>query len=161
MEYRPIEQVDPDRFIDELWMPFAREMAALDDRNALTENAADHAHRHFISQFEDSAVWGRIAVEDESLLGYATAEPDDQPPIFERGPVLVVNQLYVAGPHRRQGIARRLIELADEAARARGCDRLVLSVNADNEAALAFYEDRAFDRWRYKLSRPVDPDYRT
>lgn len=40
---------------------------------------------------------------------------------------------------RRQGVATRLLEAVEDAARARGADRMLLEVASDNEPALALY----------------------
>lgn len=40
---------------------------------------------------------------------------------------------------RRQGVATRLLEAVEEAARARGADRMLLEVADDNVAAIALY----------------------
>jgi ribosomal protein S18 acetylase RimI-like enzyme len=50
-----------------------------------------------------------------------------------------VHDLYVRREHRRHGVATTLIRHADNAARARGFDRMRLGVGVDNDAAQAFY----------------------
>ena len=40
---------------------------------------------------------------------------------------------------RRQGVATRLLEAVEDAARSRGVDRMLLEVAADNEPAIALY----------------------
>jgi ribosomal-protein-alanine N-acetyltransferase len=54
--------------------------------------------------------------------------------------------LATAPAHRRQGLARRLLEAAALAAGHRGAARLFLEVAADNAAAIALYQDAGFGR---------------
>lgn len=55
-------------------------------------------------------------------------------------PVYVLNDLYVAPAHRRQGAARALLEAARELAQQKGAVALSLSTAVDNESAQALYE---------------------
>jgi GNAT superfamily N-acetyltransferase len=53
---------------------------------------------------------------------------------------LFLKELYVRTPYRRRGIARELIAAVRSEAQAAGCTRLEWQADADNPAALAFYE---------------------
>ena len=55
-----------------------------------------------------------------------------------------LEDLYVVEEGRRSGLGRALIEAALEAARERGCVRIELDVDEDNEPALALYEACGF-----------------
>ena len=55
--------------------------------------------------------------------------------------IWVLNDLYVAGPARRSGIARGLLDAAAQFARDDGAARIVLETSADNQAARALYRD--------------------
>jgi GNAT superfamily N-acetyltransferase len=50
-----------------------------------------------------------------------------------------LEDLYVREDARRSGLGRALVEAALERARERGCRRIELDVNEDNEAARALY----------------------
>jgi GNAT superfamily N-acetyltransferase len=50
-----------------------------------------------------------------------------------------LEDLYVREPARRGGLGRALVEAAVARARERGCRRIELDVNEDNEAAQALY----------------------
>jgi GNAT superfamily N-acetyltransferase len=50
-----------------------------------------------------------------------------------------LEDLYVREAARRSGVGRALVEAALERARERGCRRIELDVNEDNEAARALY----------------------
>jgi len=63
-----------------------------------------------------------------------------------------VEDLFVAAAARGGGVGRRLIAFAIERARARGCTRIGLTTNENNQAAVALYESVGFDarraRWQ-------------
>ena len=52
--------------------------------------------------------------------------------------------LAVASQHRRQGIARQLVEALGDALRAQGVQSLTLEVRASNEAAIQLYRSLCF-----------------
>ena len=55
-----------------------------------------------------------------------------------------LEDLFVTESARSDGHGRALVEAAFETARARGCRRIELDVNEQNEAALRFYESLGF-----------------
>jgi putative acetyltransferase len=57
-----------------------------------------------------------------------------------------VKRMYVHPDCRGQGVARRLLDLLEEGARARGCSQLMLETGPSQPEALAFYESRGFGR---------------
>lgn len=64
--------------------------------------------------------------------------------IWRAGGDCLLEDLFVAGPARGQGLGRELLELATERALARGCRRMELDTAEDNEAALALYHSFGF-----------------
>jgi ribosomal protein S18 acetylase RimI-like enzyme len=59
--------------------------------------------------------------------------------VWTSAPDCWFEDLWVREDARRDGHGRRLVEAVIEAARERGCKRVELDVNADNEAALGLY----------------------
>ena len=59
-------------------------------------------------------------------------------------PRLLLRNLWVAPPMRRQGIARELMRAAEALAVEQACSQLYLDVRADNAWAIALYEDLGF-----------------
>ncbi|MEE4278356.1 MAG: N-acetyltransferase [Halieaceae bacterium] len=77
--------------------------------------------------------------------------------LFRRGARLArIYSLATAEPWRGQGLAGRLLALAERRARARGCDRLGLEVREDNCGALRLYEHHGFEVRRRLLAYYAD-----
>ncbi|MGM9486995.1 GNAT family N-acetyltransferase [Ideonella sp. YS5] len=57
-----------------------------------------------------------------------------------------VKRMYVRPDGRGQGIARRLLDLLEAHAKAKGCAMLTLETGPRQPEALAFYESRGFSR---------------
>jgi GNAT superfamily N-acetyltransferase len=66
-----------------------------------------------------------------------------------------LEDLFVRGAARGQGLGRLLVEAALERARARGCGRILLDTGQANEPALALYRSFGFDGAEVKLRRPL------
>jgi diamine N-acetyltransferase len=70
--------------------------------------------------------------------------------------VAEMDTLVVAQEHRRQGIARRLVEAAVTWARAQGLGALELNVRGFNREAGAFYESLGFESISRRMRRRLD-----
>lgn len=58
---------------------------------------------------------------------------------FACKPILNIHDVYVANGYRGQGIANRMMQKAEQIARAKGCCKLTLEVLTQNKAAKASY----------------------
>ena len=56
-----------------------------------------------------------------------------------------IHDMFVAKDARGRGIARTLMILAEDHARALGCGKMTLEVNADNAAGLGLYRSLGYD----------------
>ena len=72
-----------------------------------------------------------VALEGETVLGYVGSQT-----VLDEADIMNV---AVAPEHRRQGIARLLLERLEEALRSRNVHSLTLEVRASNEPAKALY----------------------
>jgi GNAT superfamily N-acetyltransferase len=158
MDIRRLAESDLPAFVDDCYLPFAREMAEMDEYNALVDEKrvreSNVAYRRDQLAKSDTRIW---VAEGESgaLAGYVCASVKDSPPIFARGATLSVAELYVRPEHRGEGVAGDLLDRAAAWGEERGCERLGLSVNAGNDRARAFYENRGLSVRRLKLDRPL------
>jgi len=170
MEIRPLpaEEAAVRRYVEELWLPYHRELEATVDGDALADEDAvdlvDEEVAFRLGRLESSEYRAWIAVdgsddlrrEDAALAGFVTTDVDESPTVFDRPDRLVVGDLYVREPHRGTGLAGTLIRRAADRAQETGCPELALDVDVDNERALAFYEKLGFETIRRRMTVAVE-----
>jgi len=81
-----------------------------------------------------------VAVEAGTVVGFAAAADADEPGRFS------LYRLYVHPDRWERGVGTRLLDRVVAAVRGRGATELSLSVLAGNDRAVAFYEERGFER---------------
>lgn len=156
MEIRQASRDDVVTIVDELWLPFAREMARLDDYNALASDIREDAIEHREEKLTQAEYCAQIAVEDDTFVGLATGEVRPSAPVFERGATLAISEAYVRPDWRQQGIASALLEALEAWGDKQGYETASLSVNADNHAAKALYESLGFEAKRCQMVKTPD-----
>ena len=88
---------------------------------------------------EDPPGGGSVVGTLDCVLQEHSREPGGAPE-----PRLLLRNLWVAPPMRRQGMARELMRSAEALAVEQACSQLYLDVRADNAGAIALYEDLGF-----------------
>ena len=88
---------------------------------------------------EDPPGGGSVVGTLDCVLQEHSREPGGAPE-----PRLLLRNLWVAPPMRRQGMARELMRAAEALAAEQACSQLYLDVRADNAGAIALYEDLGF-----------------
>ena len=63
-----------------------------------------------------------------------------------------LRRMYVAADRRRRGIARQMLDFAEQICRDAGCQRLTLSTSELQPEALAFYRGRGYRLIREEIS---------
>ncbi|MFB6205694.1 MAG: N-acetyltransferase family protein [Haloglomus sp.] len=153
---RPIDETDIEALVG-LWLDFSREMAALDDYNELADgDLRGMQTKYRRDRLGDGDYQVFLAETDSAPVGYVTVEQRSSPPVFARGDELHVPEVYVREPRRGTGLADRLLDRAVAWGRERGCERVSLSVNVDNDRARGFYDRRGFEPRRLRLDRPLE-----
>lgn len=141
--------------VTELWRPFAEGMADRSDRFDLAEDASDSMIANLSNGIRQDNVFALVAEDDSELVGYILLEVRSAPPIFTRGLDGAIDQLYVKPSHRRKGVGEDLLDQAAVIAEEKGAENLVLTLDADNEAGLEFYDALDFDVWRHRLIKSL------
>lgn len=101
-------------------------------------------------ELEDSVRHVMDGPDGEFLLGFADGEPAGFAQLRWRWAVWTraldgwLEDLFVVEERRRSGLGRELVKAVKERARERGCVRLELDVDDDNEPALALYRSLGF-----------------
>lgn len=153
---RHLHEGEIEALVEALWLPFAGEMADVDDHDALAgEGTRENAVEYRREQFENDDRATFVA-EDGDLVGYVSIEHRASAPVFARGDAGYVHGLYVIPDYRGSGLASELFERAREWADNRGCAYLSLDVHPDNEPARSVYREWGFEPVREKLVRPLE-----
>lgn len=151
------------RYVEQLWLPYHRELETTVEAHALAEGVDlvatevgfrldwldDDNRRAWVAV--DGARDPDVAAGDGTLAGFVATDVDESPPVFDRPDRIVVCDIYVREPHRGTGLARRLMDRAAERAREAGCGELVLDADVDNAGAIAFYENCGFETRRRRM----------
>jgi len=165
----PAEESAVRRYVEELWIPYNSELEELVDWFALADDVdlIEEETEFRLGRLESDGyrAWVAVAGEeddvdlatvDADLVGFVTTSVDECSTVFDYADRLVVGDLYVREDHRGAGLAERMIDRAAERAREAGCGELVLSVDVENDRAIAFYEKLGFEPFRRRLSVPVE-----
>lgn len=82
-----------------------------------------------------------VAEEDETLVGFVEGVPDEAD---ER--TFHLYRIYVAPDHWGQGVGGSLLDHLERHLQDDGIEQLRLSVHAENEVGVQFYETKGFER---------------
>jgi GNAT superfamily N-acetyltransferase len=154
MEIEPLRRGDVVRFVDDLWVPSQREMAATTEYT-LADDVRRHGLVHRRARLPEADCVTYLARRGDEFLGYATVEVKTPAPLFRQERECHVNELYVREEARRGGLASALFDAVGEWAREHDCARLDLNVDAGNRAARALDEKRGYEVQRYNVKKRV------
>lgn len=163
MDVRRLHEDDVPELVEDLWHPFAREMAELDSYNELVsryDELSDEARSEAVAyrreQYADDDHAIFVADCDGDLAGYAHIKDTETPELFDRGPEATISEVYVIPDHRGEGIAGELMACVERWASERDYEYVTLSVNADNETAKRVYESRGYGTRRHRMDKRLE-----
>ncbi|MFB6269391.1 MAG: GNAT family N-acetyltransferase [Halobacterium sp.] len=165
----PAEEAAVRRYVEELWLPYHRDLEAAVDGHGLADGvdlvAEEVPFRLDSLAADDYVLWVAvdgadgdvdIAGGEGDLAGFVATDVDEAPSVFDRPDRLVVGDIYVHEQYRGTGLADDLVARAAERARNLGCPELALDVDVDNDRALAFYDSLGFEPRRYRMTARVE-----
>ncbi|SHK67527.1 GNAT family N-acetyltransferase [Haladaptatus paucihalophilus] len=85
-----------------------------------------------------------VAVDGDIVVGYSKGVADT--------PVADLSTLYVSPDCQHGGVGTRLLEIVSDELESRGATTLELTVFAENDGAIGFYEARGFERVGEQIS---------
>ena len=94
-------------------------------------------------QLRRMAAFVLLAIRDDSVIGMLIAQRTMGS--FTGLPSCNVHDLYLVEDARQGGLGTRMMTACADQARAMGCGKITLEVNADNTPALALYRSLGFD----------------
>ena len=148
IEYRKLGKNDLDEFI-RIRIGQLREEGATEDI-ALKPALLDYYNRHMA----DGTFVSYIAVDGDKIVGTSGMSFVEKPPYFgcPSGKLGLLSSMYTDNNYRRQGIAKKLLSMVVDEARAYGCG--VVQITASDMGVL-LYSDFGFVKngnfMQYKL----------
>lgn len=83
-----------------------------------------------------------LAIDNSNAVGFTQLYPSFSSVSMKR--VWILNDLFVEETYRKQGIATKLMDAAENFARETGAVRIALATHISNIAAQALYESRGY-----------------
>lgn len=165
----PADEAAVRRYLEDLWIPYNRELESIVDSFALADDVdvvaeelewqldrlESESHRAWVA-VDGPHDAGNLADIGGDLAGFIATDVDECPSTFDRPDRLVVCDVYVREPFRGTGLARELVDRARTRARESGCAEFELEVDVPNERAVAFYEKLGFETSRYTMVASVE-----
>lgn len=112
----------------------------------LSSQGESSEHARAVLASEQVEAW--LALDDDDVIGWILTHPGRSEDSTQLG---FIEDIVVAQSHRRRGIGRGLMDLAEAHYRDRGCPGMQLTVRADNEAALTLYESLGYTTVQHRL----------
>ncbi|MCB9675757.1 MAG: GNAT family N-acetyltransferase [Alphaproteobacteria bacterium] len=150
---RPGRPSDTEALLD-LWEALMDCGTAADPRFRRSSDARPHMRTYMESWFAPQpfeTVW--IADDAGQPVGMVRGFPNLVVPVVDREPTMRIGDLYVRDSHRRQGIARRLVEALLASARGGGYPRTEVGTLTADTRAVAFWKSMGFTDWQVLLAR--------
>lgn len=157
------------RYMEDLWIPYNRELEAIVDSFALADDAdlvAEETESQ-LNRLERESCRAWVAVDgshdeghptdiDGDFIGFIITKIAKSSGPFDYPDRLIICEIYVRKPYRGTGLARELVDRARTWARENDCTEFKLDVDVDNERAIAFYEKLGFEPSRYTMVASVE-----
>lgn len=156
MNIRPLRSTEIQQVVSELWRPFAEDMEARNEQFELADGAEQAMVSNFSNGLRQDNVFAFVAEVEGEVVAYLLFEIRDAPPIFTRERDCALDQLYVKPEHRGNGIAQALIDRATSIGERKGAETVVLTIDAENESGLEFFENMGYEAWRHHLHKPIE-----
>jgi ribosomal protein S18 acetylase RimI-like enzyme len=157
------------RFVEELWLPYQRDLEAAVDSHVMAEEIDVDEIVGFLADYLDASnkrLWvalddiddptGPITDLDATFAGFLTTSLQTPPSKYATPDRLSLGNIYLDPAYRGTGLADDLVARGIQHAREDGAEQLTLEVAADNDRALAYYEKVGFEVSRYTMRVPVE-----
>ncbi|MFB6254247.1 MAG: GNAT family N-acetyltransferase [Halobacteriaceae archaeon] len=157
------------RFVEELWLPYNRDLEEAVDSYVLaedidvdeivefrTEHFNDPSNRLWVALDDVDDPTGPLSNLDATFAGFLSTTLRTPPSKYASADKLHLGNIYVDPKYRGTGLADDLVTRGIQHAREDGAEELSLNVAVDNDRALAYYEKLGFDVVEYEMQVPLD-----
>lgn len=158
----PAEREAVERYVEELWLPYNRELSRTVDRFELASDVdligeevdfrlgllEEETYRVWVYVDTSSAEPVDISNDEIDLIGYVTADLDRAPTVFEQPDRMVLGDIYVVPDQRGGEVADALVGQVKRYAQSTECTEVYLEVDIDNHRARAYYDKLGFEPYR-------------
>jgi len=137
--YRKLERGEIDRFIE------LRKLQLLEESAQATCDIADSLLDFYTRHLSDGTFVSWVAVVNDEIIATSGVSFTEKPPYYSNptGQIGIVSSMYTIPAFRRRGIAKKLLGLVIDEAKAYGCG--VIHLTASDEGAY-LYQDFGFER---------------
>jgi ribosomal protein S18 acetylase RimI-like enzyme len=157
MEITRLQDDEIESFVEELWAPAQREMAA-GKRYTLKEEIREPGIVFNRSQVSDDDAATYLAHHENAAVGYVTAEIQTPPPMVEQIRECHIIELFVKEDARRQGVAMELLSQVEQWGETHDSEYSKLMVSTDNHAAIDLYESKDYEISRQSMKKQIQDD---
>jgi ribosomal protein S18 acetylase RimI-like enzyme len=102
-----------------------------------------------LTELQDPSSLFRVSEQDGQIIGFVilrTTSSADEPCVADRSKPVELARIYVDASHHGQGVAKQLLDEAEELARHMGYGTIWLGVLPENTRAVRFYEKMGYVR---------------
>jgi GNAT superfamily N-acetyltransferase len=126
---------------------------ALEPRSDQDRAVVDGMRTAFCDLLEDSNARTLLAEEDGAVSVVGLLDLTFRRTLFHHGWTMIIEDLIVKETHRREGVARRLVEYAEQLARECGCRAIELTSDLHRHGTHQFWEALGYDRCAYQFRK--------
>jgi len=91
------------------------------------------------------------ALEDNEVVGFASLQIVQYPPVFEPGTYGIIDDMGVKAKCRRKGIGEKLLKETYKWFKSKNVDRVELSVLVQNNVGYSFWEKQGFKDYLHRM----------
>ncbi len=138
------------------WLALLREHAAMDDRFAPAEDAAQRWRNDYPVWLQDGTRRLYVAEANGAIVGFISAYRWAPPPIYRFEEMVFIDELYVRPEARGAGWGRQLVEAVQAWGVSFGAVQIRLRALAANDAGVAFWKSIGAQPFVVELAMDLD-----